>query len=56
MRYLAHSKEGAPEGQLVMLCRTPQGVRGLKCLFGKPTQGGGCRTPQGVRGLKSMSR
>ena len=34
--------------------RTPQGVRGLKCLLDGLVDLHGGRTPQGVRGLKSL--
>ena len=32
--------------------RTPQGVRGLKCLYFRTKKAPSRRTPQGVRGLK----
>ena len=35
-----------------LICRTPQGVRGLKLDTGETCGGFDCRTPQGVRGLK----
>ena len=34
--------------------RTPQGVRGLKCVVRHPCPCCVRRTPQGVRGLKSL--
>ena len=40
--------------EILALCRTPHGVRGLKSLLSRAVAAIPCRTPHGVRGLKYL--